>query len=173
MGAGVPRLGMSRKGHGSRRASPRHVKEASWERACLASACQESVMGAGAPCLGMSGKGHGSGRASPRRGREGSWEQACLTSAWQESVMRRIVRVEEVHLLRLPANDTKSFSKKRMIFETETCACGVDFESFEENFSHRCREAELWVGFGESPLTFGITKVYDGAGIYMKGPYAR
>lgn len=87
--------------------------------------------------------------------------------------MLRIVLVEEVHLPRFPANDTKSFSKKRMIFETETCACGVDFESFEENFSHRCREAELWVGFGESPLTFGIAKVYDGSGIYLKGPYAR
>ncbi len=88
--------------------------------------------------------------------------------------MLRIVRVEEVHLLRLPANDTKSFSKKRMIFEKQkTCACGVDFESFEEKISHRCREAELWVGFGESPLTFGFAKVYDGAGIYMKGPYAR
>ena len=88
--------------------------------------------------------------------------------------MLRIVRVEEVHLLRLPANDTKSFSKKRMIFEKQkACACGVNFESFEENFSHRCRVAELWVGFGESPLTFEFAKVYDGAGIYMKGPYAR
>ena len=69
-------------------------------------------MGAGAPHLGIAGERHGSGRTSPRHGKEGSWEQACIASARQGSVMPRIVRVEEVHLLRLPANDTKSFSKK-------------------------------------------------------------
>lgn len=145
MGAGAHRLGTARKSHGSGRASPRHGREASWERAYLASAWQGSVMGAGVHRLGMAGKRHAENR-SRRRG---------------TPVAPSCKRYKE-------------FQKKRMIFEKQkACACSVDFESFEENFSHRCREAELWMGFGESPLTFGITKVYNGAGIYMKGPYAR
>ena len=102
-------------------------------------------MGAGAHYLGMAGKRHAENR-SRRRGAPAA--PSCKRY--------------------------KEFQQKRMIFEKQkTCACGVNFESFEEIFSHRCRRAELWVGFGESPLTFGIAKVYDGAGIYMKGPYAR
>lgn len=159
MGAGTYRLGMSRKRHGSGCALPRHVREASWERACLASACQGRVMGAGAHHLGMAGKCHGSGRALPRMaGKRHAENRSRRRGAPAAPSCKRY----------------KEFQQKRMIFEKQkACACGVDFESFEEKNSHRCRVAELWVGFGESPLTFGITKVYDGAGIYMKGPYAR
>lgn len=159
MGAGVHHLGMAGERHESGRASPRHGKEGSWERARLTSALQGSVMGAGVPRLGTARKGHGSRRASPRHGKEASCRESfaskrCTCCAFLQTIQR--------------------VSAKRMIFEKQkACACSVDFESFEENFSHRCREAELWVGFGESPLTFGIAKVYDGAGIYMKGPYVR